>query len=388
MLRARRLRLMPVRRARSCTCRSMPRSPRFRPARFATARSSPRCSGSRSTARALPTSRAPARCHGSVCADVAPHALMPAILLAVTGTDPQPWADRLRALAPQRDIRLWPDHDPADIAYACAWHAPRGLFARLPHLKVIFSLGAGVDHVVVDPDLPDVPVVRIVDPDLTMRMTEYVVLHVLAYHRRQRLYDVQQRERVWHEHAQPPASAVAVGVMGLGALGAAAAAALANLGFRVAGWSRTAKTLAGIECFHGEAGLEAFLRRSEIFVCLLPATPATHGILDLKLLRKLKRDGAAGGAYLINAARGALQVEADILSALDEGSLAGATLDVFAREPLPVTSPLWRHPKVTITPHNAAFSDPQALAAGVLRQIERFEAGLPLEHVIDRTRGY
>jgi glyoxylate/hydroxypyruvate reductase len=315
---------------------------------------------------------------------------MPAILLAVTGTDPQPWEARLRGLAPQRDIRLWPDRfgDAADIAYACAWHAPRGLFARLPRLKVIFSLGAGVDHIFADPDLPDVPVVRIVDPDLTMRMTEYVVLHVLAYHRRQRLYDVQQRERLWHEHAQPPASAVAVGVMGLGALGAAAALALARLGFRVAGWSRAPKALTGIECFHGEAGLEALLRRSEILVCLLPAMPATHGILDLKLLRRLKRDGAAGGAYLINAARGALQVEADIVTALDEDSLAGATLDVFTREPLPVASPLWRHPKVTITPHNAAFSDPHALSANVLRQIERFEAGLPLDHVVDRTRGY
>jgi glyoxylate/hydroxypyruvate reductase len=315
---------------------------------------------------------------------------MPAILLAVTGTDAQPWEARLRALAPQRDIRLWPDRlgDAADIAYACAWHAPRGLFARLPKLKVIFSLGAGVDHIFADPDLPGVPVVRIVDPDLTMRMTEYVLLHVLAYHRRQRLYDVQQRERLWHEHAQPPASAVAVGVMGPGALGAAAAAALARLGFRVAGWSRAPKALPGIECFHGEAGLESFLRRSEILVCLLPATPATHGILDLKLLRKLKRDGRAGGAYLINAGRGALQVEADIVTALDEGALAGATLDVFAREPLPAASLLWRHPKVTITPHNAAFSDPHALSANVLRQIERFEAGLPLEHVVDRARGY
>jgi glyoxylate/hydroxypyruvate reductase A len=176
--------------------------------------------------------------------------------------------------------------------------------------------------------------------------------------------------------------------MGLGALGAAAAAALAKLGFRVAGWSRTAKTLAGIECFHGESGLEAFLRRSEILVCLLPATPATQGILDLKLLRKLKRDGAAGGAYLINAARGALQVEADILTALDEETLAGATLDVFAREPLPATSALWRHPKITVTPHNAAVSDPHALAANLLRQVERFEAGLPLEHIVDRARGY
>src|SRR5262249_57534020 len=124
--------------------------------------------------------------------------LMPAILRAVPGLGPQPGEERRRALAPRRDIRLWPQRlgDPADIAYACAWHAPRGVFARLPRLQAIFSLGAGVDHVLADPDLPDVPVVRIVDPNLTMRMTEYVVLHVLMYHRRQRLYDTQQRHRV------------------------------------------------------------------------------------------------------------------------------------------------------------------------------------------------
>jgi glyoxylate/hydroxypyruvate reductase A len=175
--------------------------------------------------------------------------------------------------------------------------------------------------------------------------------------------------------------------MGLGVLGRAAAVALARLGFRVAGWSRTPKTLPDIETFHGEDGLDAFLRRTEILVCLLPATLATQGMLDLELIRKLKRDGAAG-AYLINAARGTLQVDADILAALEEGLFAGATLDVFACEPLPAASPLWRHPKVTITPHNAAASDPRALVANVLRQIERFEQGLPLEHVVDRARGY
>jgi glyoxylate/hydroxypyruvate reductase A len=221
-----------------------------------------------------------------------------------------------------------------------------------------------------------------------MRMTEYVVLHVLMHHRRQRRYDAQQREGVWYEHAQPPASAVAVGVMGLGVLGGAAAAALRRIGFRVAGWSRTPKELAGIETFHGNAGLDAFLRRTEILACLLPATPATRGILSLDLLRRLKRDGAAGGAFLINAGRGALQVDADILAALDEGSLAGATLDVFPVEPLPATSPLWTHPKVTITPHNAAASDPGALVANVLRQIQRCEASLPFEHVVDRAVGY
>ena len=314
---------------------------------------------------------------------------MGAILLAVTGLDPTSWEARFRTLAPQRDVRM-PTRlgDPADITYACAWQAPRGLLAGLPHLQAIFSLGAGVDHLIADPALPDVPVVRIVDPDLTMRMTEYVVLHVLMHHRRQRLYDAQQRQRRWHEHAQPPASAVAVGVMGLGALGCDAARALCRLGFRTAGWSRTPKSLSGIDTFHGNDGLDAFLRRTEILVCLLPATASTQEILRLELLRKLERDGGAGGAYLINAGRGALQIDADILAALDEGTLAGATLDVFPIEPLPAASPLWMHPKVTVTPHNAAASDPHALVANMLRQIDRFEAGLPLEHVIDRSVGY
>src|SRR5262249_36118383 len=177
-------------------------------------------------------------------------------------------------------------------------------------------------------------------------------------------------------------------VRGLAVLGRDAALVLRRLGFAIAGWSRTPKNLPGIEVFHGDAQLEAFLRRSEILVCLLPLTSATQGILRLDVLRKLKRNGAAGGAYLINAGRGALQVEADIVTALEEGALAGATLDVFASEPLPPESPLWTHPRVTITPHNAAMSDPHALVANVLRQIERFESGLPLEYVIDRARGY
>jgi glyoxylate/hydroxypyruvate reductase A len=315
---------------------------------------------------------------------------MTAVLLAMTGLDPRGWEERLRALSPDRDIRVWPQRlgDPRDIAYACAWQAPPGLFARLPNLAAIFSLGAGVDHVLADPDLPDVPVVRIVDPDLTMRMTEYVVLHVLMHHRRQRRYDAQQSERIWLEHEQPPASAVAVGVMGLGVLGRDAASALCGLGFRVAGWSRTPRALPGVETFHGEKGLEAFLRRTEVLVCLLPATPATKGILRLDLLRKLERNGAAGGAFLLNAGRGALQVDADILAALDEGTLAGATLDVFPSEPPAPASPFWTHSKVTVTPHNAAASDPRTLVANIVRQIERLEAGLPLEHVIDRAAGY
>jgi glyoxylate/hydroxypyruvate reductase len=313
-----------------------------------------------------------------------------AILLAITSWDPKGWEERFRALAPDRDIRVWPDRvgDPADIGYLCAWMAPHGLIAQFPNLAAIFSLGAGVDHLISDPTLPPVPVVRIVDPDLIMRMTEYVVLHVLMHHRRVRLYQAQQRERLWRDHHQPAANEVAVGIMGLGVLGRDAAEVLRRLGFRVAGWSRNAKAGCAIETFAGAAGLDRFLARTEILVCLLPHTPATEGILDLALFRRLKRDGALGGAYLINVGRGKLQVEADIVAALDEGSLAGATLDVFAVEPLAPSSALWSHPKVTITPHNAAASDPRTLAVNVLDQIARIERGLSLQNVVDRVVGY
>jgi len=315
-----------------------------------------------------------------------------AILLVMSeaGWDPAEWQARFSALAPRRDVRIWPDHvgDPAAIAYACVWKPPPGLLARFSNLKAIFSLGAGIDHLTGDPDLPAAPIVRIVDRDLTARMTEYVVLHVLLHHRRLPLYRAQQREKIWHEHPQPAASEVAVGILGLGVLGRDAAAVLARIGFRVAGWSRTAKQISGIETFHGEKALDAFLARTEILVCLLPHTRATQGILNLGLLRKLKRAGALGGAYLVNAGRGRLQVDADILAALEEGTLAGASLDVFPTEPLPPESPLWTHPNVIITPHNAAVSDPRALARNILAQIERFERGLPLDHVVDRAAGY
>jgi glyoxylate/hydroxypyruvate reductase A len=315
---------------------------------------------------------------------------MNALALVIAGWDVAPWEKRFRAAAPGRDIRLWPDRlgNPDDVAYAAAWLPPAGAFGAFANLRAIFSLGAGVDGVLADRTLPQVPIVRVVDPNLMRRMTEYVTLHVLMHHRRQRLYDAQQRQRMWHEHPQPRAGEVNVGIMGLGVLGRDAAEVLVRLGFRVAGWSRVARQLPDIECFHGAAGLDAFLARTEILVCLLPHTPATEGILDLALMRKLKRDGALGGAFLINAGRGRLQVDADILAALDEGALAGATLDVFPVEPLLATSPLWTHPKVTITPHNSAASVPEETVAYIVGQIERFEAGHGLENVIDRATGY
>jgi len=315
------------------------------------------------------------------------------ILLAFDGPQAAEWKSALRSAAGNRAVHAWPD-DPDDLsdldryAYACVWLPPRGLLPRLRNLKAILNLGAGVDRLLADPSLPDVPIARVAHGDLTMRVTEYVVLHVLMHHRRQRLYDAQQRAKTWAVHDQPAANEVSVGVMGLGVIGRSAAEALARLGFKVAGWSRTPKSIPGIACCHGAEALDAFLARAEILVCLLPQTPETEGLLNLSLLRKLKRDGAAGGAYLVNAARGRIQSNTGILAALDEGALAGATLDVFPQEPLPPDNPLWSHPKVTITPHNAGDVSPHVFAPLVIEQIERFERGVPLDNPIDRSHGY
>jgi glyoxylate/hydroxypyruvate reductase A len=313
-----------------------------------------------------------------------------AILVAFDGRSQGEWYAGFRKLASDRDLRFWPDGigDPADIAYACVMKAPHGLFRPMPNLKAILNIGAGADHLLADPDLPDVPLARGVYADLTMRMTEYVVLHVLMHHRRQPLYMAQQRDRLWRGHPQPAASEVAVGVMGMGAIGTDAAEVLKRIGFDVAGWSRSPKALAGVEVFHGADGLDAFLARTEILAVLLPHTGETEGILNLALFRKLKRNGALGGAFLVNAGRGRLQIDADIVAALDEGALAGASLDVFPTEPLPASSPLWGHPKVILTPHNAGDLTPEQLIPALLEQIERVARGEPMLHAIDRQRGY
>jgi glyoxylate/hydroxypyruvate reductase A len=214
-------------------------------------------------------------------------------------------------------------------------------------------------------------------------MAEYVLLHVLRYHREQPALDAQQRARQWRIIASPAASHRRVGIMGLGAMGGEAARHLLAVGFDVASWTRSARSMPGVAAFHGADGLAPFLARTEILVCLLPLTPETRGILDRDLFRRLPR-----GAYLINAGRGGHQVEADILSALDEGQLAGATLDVFSTEPLPADSPFWVHPKVTVTPHNASITNPRSAVRHVVESIRRIRAGEPLRNVVDPAVGY
>jgi glyoxylate/hydroxypyruvate reductase A len=301
----------------------------------------------------------------------------------------QPWVERFRALLPNhRIVTVEEPFDRSEIRYAAVWGPKPGTLDNLPNLDLVFSLGAGVDHLMNYPGLPDVPIVRVSQDDLTHRMSEYVVLHCLMYLRDQRRFDRQQAQKIWESEQDPPAAReVRVGVMGFGVLGQDAARKLQVMGFDVAAWSRTPKDGAGIRTFSGDE-LDAFLARTDIMVTLLPLTPDTRGILNRGLFRKLAQDGRLGGPVLINAGRGGLQVEADILACLDDGTLKAATLDVFETEPLPQDSRLWAHPNVTVTPHNSATSEPAMTARYIAEQILTFEAGGKPRAVVDEARGY
>lgn len=316
------------------------------------------------------------------------------LLISVNGTGenwaPEAWQRRFAARLGSMPVVMWPAGgvDPSAIRYAAVWKPAPGLLGGFPNLEVIFNLGAGVDALLGDATLPGVPLVRVVTDDLTKRMTEYVTMHVLLHHRRHRRLDAAQRARRWDAPDQWAASAVRVGIMGMGELGQDAAEVLVRLGFQVAGWSRSPRPVPGGESFSGASGLEPFLARTDILVALVPLTPETRGILAAPLFRKLARDGVLGAPVIINAGRGGLQIEDDILAALEDGTLGAATLDVFNTEPLPADHPLWVHPKVTITPHNAADSNAEAISDYVVAQIEARERGEPLRNVVDRARGY
>lgn len=316
---------------------------------------------------------------------------MNTLLLGITAWDPEPWRERLSAALPGwRIVRHDETYDASAIDYAAAWKQPEGAFAGLPNLKAIFSLGAGVDHLFKDRKLPKgVPIVRVVDPDLTTRMAEYVVMHCLIALRRVAAYRRFQAECRWIDlRDQPQASDITIGMLGLGAIGMDCAVKLKALGFKVMGWTRRPRSVDGIETFAGEHGLEAMARRANILVALVPLTPDTRGVLNRRLFACLPRTEALRGPVLINVGRGGLQVEADILAALADGTLGAAVLDVFEIEPLPADNPLWSHPKVTVTPHNSAISSPPAVAAYVARQIMARERGEALINIVDPAHGY
>lgn len=282
------------------------------------------------------------------------------------------------------DLRMAPEEaDPAEVDYLIfAANGPLRDLRQFPRLRAILNLWAGVEQVLAR-DLPDVPLVRMIEPGLTLGMVDYVTGHALRHHLDIDRYIGARPPLTWFEDGPPLSAERTVGILGLGELGAACGRALAGLGFRVLGWSRRAKAVEGVATHAGDAGLDVVLARSEILVLLLPQTPATLRILDAAAIARMPR-----GACVINAGRGPLIDHAALLAALDRGHLRHATLDVFDREPLPESDPCWSHPGVTVTPHIASVTRPPTAARAIVSNIARDLAGEPLRGIVDRARGY
>jgi D-3-phosphoglycerate dehydrogenase/glyoxylate/hydroxypyruvate reductase A len=308
-----------------------------------------------------------------------------AILVLATSPFVERQLVALRALAPDERIFTDPDSAPADgIEAILAFRLAAGIAPRFAGLRFVGCAGAGVDELLATPDLPrGLLIVRAVDPMQGTRMAQYVTLMALRFYRDLPRFEAQQREARWHRPPPAPESAFGVGVMGCGSIGAPIVDVLARLGFPVATWTRTPRAIPGAETFAGTADLAAFLARSRILVCALPLTAGTRGLLNATTLAALPRD-----ACLINVSRGAVLREADLVAAIDAGHLAGAALDVYATEPLPVDSPLWRHPKILCTPHVAAEPRPEVAAEQFLDNLRRARRGEPLANIVDRERGY
>jgi len=308
-----------------------------------------------------------------------------AILIYTKAHDPAAWAAAMHAVDPTLDIRLHPQTgNPNEIEAAVVAKPPPGLLQSFPNLRLIHAFGAGVDAILTDKTLPkSVPLARVVDDRLTVAMTEYVLLHVLRFHRQVEAMATNQRNKTWKWLPPVDAAERVVGIMGMGTLGTAVAEKLRPFGFQLVSWSRGLKAVDGVASFHGDDHLDSFLRLCNVLVCLLPLTPQTRGIISRRTLSLLPK-----GAYIINAGRGGHVVEADLLHALDSEWLSGATLDVFDEEPLRDAHPFWTHPKVTVTPHNAADSIAAHVAPQIVDNIQRMMKGQPLLRLVDYARGY
>ncbi|MGV7031309.1 2-hydroxyacid dehydrogenase [Methylobacterium symbioticum] len=279
-----------------------------------------------------------------------------------------------------------PTESPETVQLALAWQPADDALTRYPNLAALCSVGAGVDSLVTCPSLrPDLPVVRVVDPDQARAMSGFVLWHVIGHQRRFRTYAANQRARRWRYLAPPEPAAVPVGLLGYGKIGQRVATDLMALGFPVSAWSRTPREdgPGGVTHHHGPDGLRAMLAGTEVLINLLPLTRETRGLIDAAFLRQLPR-----GAYLVQVGRGEHLVEADLLGALDSGHLSGAALDVFATEPLPETHAFWEHPAVFVTPHEACHASERAIARTLRATAEAVRSGRRPPDTVDTARGY
>ena len=294
------------------------------------------------------------------------------------------WATILAQKAPDLSFRIWPEiGDPTEVRYFAAWMPPDDLMTQFPNLELLISVGAGVDHLDLSKLPPNLPVVRMVEPGIVDGMVEYVSMAVLGLHRDLIDYAAQQRGEIWKQIRVRPAATRRVGVLGLGMLGEASCTMLKSFGFQVAGWSRSRREIEGVTCFAGTDELPDFLARTDILVCLLPLTDETRGMLGAELFAQLPK-----GARLVNTGRGGHLDQDALLAALDSGQISAAWLDVTTPEPLTKGHPLWRHPRVLITPHIASMTQPETAVEVVLENLRRHHAGEALIGLVDRKRGY
>lgn len=305
------------------------------------------------------------------------------VRMVLPGPVPDHWVQSYIDAFARQGLTLLNGDDAAGARYALAFRPVPGVLGGMPHMRALFSFGAGVDAFFKDADLPDVPLIKSVTETHAMRMTEYIVGYVLAHHRQMARYASAQTDKAWKPKQHAPAHRKTVGFLGFGRLGQHAGAALKHIGFNVIGWRASDKSVAGYEVFSGTDGLPDFLARCDFMVCLLPLTPETNGIINAALLA-----GLPSHAVLIHVGRGPQLVEEDLVAALDADQLAHAVLDVFAQEPLPPENPLWTHPKITITPHIASAPDAEEQAEQIAEAIGVIEAGGTPDHIVDRTRGY
>jgi len=311
------------------------------------------------------------------------------LLLVKSGGDaavPE-WQAGFRAAAPQLEVRGWndPSVDPDAVTYVLVWEPEQGRIAGYRNLRVIFSSAAGVDHIVCDPTVPpQLPIVRMISEETSQTLGEYCCLAALSILRDYPRMIAAQAARHWDTY-EPPHTArdTCVGIMGFGTIGQVVARMLGGLGFQLAGWARSRKSVDGITMFAGDDELAPFLARCDILVNLLPDTPATRGVLDARRLAWLPR-----GAGVVNGGRGTAIVLPDLIAALDSGQIGAAVLDVFEEEPLPADNPAWTHPRITVTGHLAGYASRRARAASVAATLAAMERGETVPHLYDRARGY
>lgn len=307
------------------------------------------------------------------------------IVIICQNKDPQPWVNALNRIAPDIDVRVWPDDRDRDLAsMALTWAHPSGVFSHYPNLHLISSMGAGVDHIDNDPAFPrHIPVTRIIDPELLNDMHDYLVTKVAEFRHHSHYYSLNQQAQQWTPLNSLTRADIRIGVMGLGKLGGKVAENFAQIGYSVLGWARSQKELKGVHCFSGNKNIKEFLRQSNVVINLLPLTVQTRSILNRENLSCMPVNG-----YLINVGRGLHLVEQDLIELIDEGHLGGACLDVFQQEPLPPAHPFWLHPKITVTPHVSSLTNPESVASQIVLNYRRIQTGEAFENQVDLQRGY